>query len=662
MEPSYSPKCSLCQTPILDNSQIKFSCEHAFCLKCFPYIIYNNLNEGGLNGSFFEDQRVHCLICLKGFGVIPIAKILTGPKMGNEKNTKLCKCKNKENIEKFCVVCKNGVCKLCLKDAHDGHEFIPIAQVYTKAENVNSEEVKAHFGEIKEKISKFKPKFAESILSSFDAQSKKFNLLVDNMIEILLKLKEKNQEKIRIEGQNLQNQFSLIDLAISNLQEEILQKDNLYPNKIFYLSNFFPSKEKKTFSFEPFELRIDIDKQFIAISETVNKFIQDFAIKPITKIREKGLLKIDNQSNLVSSSPVIFSLDSVEIFNKKPEILSQLAFNSFRNKSQVSCAFLIGDETFVVWPNSSDESYYHPLSIYNSTTGKVEKIIEQKNTLSVLSTYPSEATIDSKQLFYCGDGNGNMRIYQIEKSKSFSVFCEFEAFKGISIFSAALFDDKFNQISDKNDEKTFALVCSYDNSSPFRIFKITKGKASLISEIPNTFSQPCSVITFYYDEIQKKTNLFLGFQNSGVKFYDLTTKECLQSFASKGGLITSINFLSDLDDENKLGLLIYTSKNIVTIADLDTNKIIKETQLSDVKIIYDLCIWDKKKKTVIIAANNQDSLKIVSLEDMKVIKNLIYEKSCPVNILKAIKRDGNKIKVCAFIVNSFGNYPLLTFE
>ena len=233
MEPSNSPKCSLCQSPILDNTQIKFSCEHAFCMKCFPYIIYNILSEVGLNGSFFEDQRVQCLICLKGLGTIPTAKILTGQKNGNEKATKLCKCKNKENIEKFCVICKNGVCKLCLKDAHDGHEFIPIAQVYTKAENVNSEEVKAHLSEIKEKISMFKPKFAESIVSSFNAQTKQFNLLVDNMIAILLKLKEKNQEKIRRESQMLQNQLSLIDLAISDLQEEILQKDNLYPNKLF---------------------------------------------------------------------------------------------------------------------------------------------------------------------------------------------------------------------------------------------------------------------------------------------------------------------------------------------------------------------------------------------------------------------------------------------
>jgi hypothetical protein len=292
-------------------------------------------------------------------------------------------------------------------------------------------------------------------------------------------------------------------------------------------------------------------------------------------------------------------------------------------------------------------------------------VIEHKTAISVLSTYPNETSIQCKQWLYCGDANGILRIYQIEKTKNFKLIYEIEAFKSKPILSVVIFDDKYDQISDKNEqfEKVYALISSYDNTCPIKVCKIANGKADFILEIQNPMNQPCSSINFYYDEILHKTCLFLGFQNVGVSMYDLTNRNYVKNFPCKGGQITSINFILNFEDQQKIErLMIYTAKNIVTIANIDLGKVIKEAALSDVTTVYDLCIWDKKKRSLVVAANNQDSLKLLNFEDLSVTKTVSNEKACPINIIKSVRKEGNQLKECVFIVNSCGNCPLITFE
>ena len=67
MEPDNLPSCDLCTKPLQYECKLSFSCNHTFCFRCIPYMVYKIINTFGIRQNFFNDTTsFKCLVCDRG--------------------------------------------------------------------------------------------------------------------------------------------------------------------------------------------------------------------------------------------------------------------------------------------------------------------------------------------------------------------------------------------------------------------------------------------------------------------------------------------------------------------------------------------------------------------------------------------------------------------
>ena len=134
METNKSNKfCFICQEDAVEKNQIFFTCDHSFCLKCYPYLLINLLSSNGINEKLFENlqREILCPICSLGkaqFSFKPLYEEFfhdkSNSKEGNLKESKkLCSYCDEVAKEWFCVECNDGFCITCLEAIHQVKKF-----------------------------------------------------------------------------------------------------------------------------------------------------------------------------------------------------------------------------------------------------------------------------------------------------------------------------------------------------------------------------------------------------------------------------------------------------------------------------------------------------------------------------------------------------------
>ena len=273
----------------------------------------------------------------------------------------------------------------------------------------------------------------------------------------------------------------------------------------------------------------------------------------------------------------------------------------------------------------------------------------------VISTYPKEASPDSKQWLYSGDDSGVLRVYNFDKYKKFEEIHVIMCNNGKKILSAIIFEDRFNEIANANsDENVYVMISFFDENLPIRIYRFKKfEKGQLIREIKNPVNRFCFTLNFYHDKSVSKSFFFMGFSSSFIKIYDLKSNDWLaQQFESKNA-VTSINFIfrKTVKQEKMERILIYTQRNnnLIMMANIDTGAIMKQNALPKINHICDLCVWDDNVNNyLIVATREQNSIKILNF-DLDVLKSIETGNfSWPINLLKVFLKDQKteKIKTC----------------
>ena len=76
MEGNFINNCVLCKKKLEKQETLFFfSCEHCFCFKCYPYILFNALKNSDISEHFFLNPMEilsNCLICKSGISSSPI--------------------------------------------------------------------------------------------------------------------------------------------------------------------------------------------------------------------------------------------------------------------------------------------------------------------------------------------------------------------------------------------------------------------------------------------------------------------------------------------------------------------------------------------------------------------------------------------------------------
>lgn len=121
---NYTPTCHLCREDFSSpDSIIKFSCGHAFCINCSPYLIYNIIDTEGITPYFFEFplEEYPCLICKNGKSSIPFGKFVeTYEEIQKRSKEPILCCECKEDpATVYCNQCfHHYYCNKCFKIIH----------------------------------------------------------------------------------------------------------------------------------------------------------------------------------------------------------------------------------------------------------------------------------------------------------------------------------------------------------------------------------------------------------------------------------------------------------------------------------------------------------------------------------------------------------------
>ena len=368
----------------------------------------------------------------------------------------------------------------------------------------------------------------------------------------------------------------------------------------------------------------------------------------------------DTDKTKIFSKNEHFLSNPVELLKKDPILLGK-SFTVKWMKSNVSASFILNkNETFLIWPEENTQKKLH---IYNVTYLKKEKNFHLENIsrISVVSIFQNHFGNDIKQWLYIADDNGIFKVYDLitkDKNNKFKeIYNIDESFSG-QIYSAAVFSDKYQEIIDydSNDKSFYALICFFGINKLYKLG--INGEKTKMREIiyDNSYQHCCFTINFYHDDIYKKTIFCFGFTDSFIKLYDLKLNSWLKQQFQSVDSITSINFFSKkimkYDDitkstlDNSERFIIYTEKNKISIGNILTGTIIKEIIIPEVNYINDLCLWNSNY--FLIATYNENSLKVLNLEDLKIVYTKKIGNSVPTNLIKIItqNQEGKISKEC----------------
>ena len=708
MQANIPPICVLCQEPQpLLKHPINFTCGHSFCQKCFPYIFFNIMKTSGIKQSFFQEgkRKYPCFICQAGTATISLNKFFKfcqnlpeiEKKQGicesceaqkssiccidcnnlkyceqcfhhfhelnkkfqahqtfslnkqikmEQKNQFICICPSKRNLEFFCLQCQTSICKYCSKTDHDTHKQALLSEITEKSQSINYKGMKEIISKLIEDFSSVEENVIQSLEQTMKKQTEEYNELLDELINSLKELKEKNKNKSANEYIAVKNRFSIIGSCFSFLHEEIDINRPIHPNKVFHLDRLCPIFLQAAISFRDFKFQAhDENPKFKELKQIISFLQEEQDKNHILSTNDEEFINM-NKVNLGEQNEQLFK-NPFELLTDLPDILEKESFSPFCYKSDCSTSFILNKETFLVWPDVGNLNFYN-LSL-RKKEGNLLGNYPSLASITVLSSFPKDFHEQSKQFVYSGDDCGVFKVYSL---KSFQEIHKIECGKGI--LSAVMYEDKYNEFKVSSiDEKFYVLMSYFDESSPLRVYQLTKGGGQIVREINNDKKKLCHSINFYQDEVALKSLFFIGFRKSFVHLYDPKSNTLLATQFESKKTVTSINFLSrtsDVSKEKKIErFLIYTQgNNLIVIADINSGNIIRELAIPNVDYICELCVWDNVQQYLIIGTRRENSIKIINFENLLVLKSIKTDQSWPTNIMKVFKNDQkvNKFKDC----------------
>jgi len=695
MEAKTQKLCEICQKE-LKTAQISSTCNHSFCFKCYPYFLFNKLKSSGIHKQFFEspDTEYSCVICGTGQTSFPYDELI---KKFNEETfsfeeskcqettNKLCDGCEEKSSESFCLDCSRNYCEECLEQIHKPKKF----QIHKISCLEQMEALKQPLVGIREmKINALIKNFgdlSEVFLMKVDALRKiyheKFNKCIEKMINDLKLLKLNNEEKSSMEFGFLNAQMQLIKSSLLLMKKQMsLNRSNLHTNEQFNLDKLFDNIEEKKMLLQ-IDWEADYDENLKEIQE-ITTLVSNMKIKGGSQnnrlMKLIGNDKIKIGRDLYDLNEEIFNnfkTNPIELLKETEFLLESNSLDYGWSKSNLSCSFLLNEESFLSWAGYSQGFFQktYPLIIYNVSLMKREAILQQDNKypITLVSTYPKDdISFFNKKWLYCADEQGILRIYELSCEKTFKLECLIDTNLGKAIVSAMIFHDKFKELYEtkEKDELSYCYLMMTFNEAltPIYLYKNIKDSSSnqtkwnIFRKITNPANKLCYTMNFYYDESVNKTIFLFGFSESHIKIYDLDANKWENTEFETKNSVSSINFIFRKKNPSNIrffqsfesqieSFLIYSQRanNILTIGNMKTRKIVRKVDLPKVSDINDCCVWNSSNENsenvsyFLVSTYDLHSIHILDFENLNVLFIKKLEKF-PVNLIKILKKVGEK--------------------
>ena len=166
--------CNWCETA--ESSTYCQECQLDFCEKCLD-VIHKTKKSYQSHHLLNNDQKV----AAKSEFIL------------NEK----CLCSGKLNTNNLCQDCGIPVCNYCIQFEHYGHRLIDLKDFLEEKSKIEKNLVKVEFSKyIEENFIKFQSDLSESLEAETTKSINDFSVIIEDIIKILLGLKEKFTKKI----------------------------------------------------------------------------------------------------------------------------------------------------------------------------------------------------------------------------------------------------------------------------------------------------------------------------------------------------------------------------------------------------------------------------------------------------------------------------------
>ena len=361
--------CSICQQYITKVSFLFYSCNHKFCMKCYPFIMIYFL-KSGIQREFFENKtkQYSCPLCSVGKCEFPVENQKVRSQGNSEsKNQKLkicskchelkannfcidcqkefceecldlthakkfekhklknvdcieeeksvvfnCTCPAKRYLSHFCLKCKIALCAVCLKNSHEGHEpQIPIEELLLKFENINQGTLKKKIKILMENYANFKEVFLENLDASRRSFNSQFKTKIKSITAKLRSIRREVEEKSFMEMEFLREQMELIQTSFKLINKELIFEasfSNMHPNQKFHLMKLLEDISVEKIEYNPTNfLMMNFDDAMQNIKNIETK-IQEMLNQNYTQ-QNYQLLKIFGQPELFKTEKIQKTLD-----------------------------------------------------------------------------------------------------------------------------------------------------------------------------------------------------------------------------------------------------------------------------------------------------------------------------------------------------------------
>ena len=329
-----------------------------------------------------------------------------------------CKCPAQRVMSFFCLECQNSICQYCSVADHNYHEKKPLTDVFKNINEIQSETNKKFINEVKTRIfENFKTSFFEELEKKSQNKLSEINNIIDEIIEILNKIREEYTRKIYTEIEGIRNNFNLLQKTINLIFDECDNVSNLHPNKIFHLNSFFSDSEFKFLKISNSNFKLEEYSELSNIFEIINFFHDSKNNVSILKFEGENFIEIETIDLQNSFDNFVSPIE--KMFQKEPIILDETFFSRW-NKPQISGSFILNSETFAFWPGiqQEEEKITSILNIYNLSTKSKEITIKTGEApLTFISTFPKYSRYDMKKYLLCADDFGIVFIYDISNNK-----------------------------------------------------------------------------------------------------------------------------------------------------------------------------------------------------------------------------------------------------
>ena len=415
-----------------------------------------------------------------------------------------CNCPSKRMMESYCHECKRAICIYCLKaENHETHKLSSLKDIYERVKSLDQDEICCFLQKSTNDFEKFQRQSMNSYEKGVSQSIEEINATVDSIIKKLQKLQNSIIKSLHEQVRTTKNNFIFIQLSLALMEKELESEKimNLHPNKIPLFLDFF---SRENFNLQPpfhglQDLKVSSVKNYnleeieiILDCEILNKKSMFLLDKDHCKIK---ITK--NDENFLNLDEINFPTEPKKILLRKPLIIEEGTFRPRWFKSNVSTAFILGGETFLIWPGYNDQCYF--IHVYNLSTMKKEIIIqggEITSMITVLSHYPKrnierdlQVLHKNKRFLFWADEFGIFSVFGLSKQDKFKEILKIQTKLKAGIISAVVFEDLYSELNPKDtrmDNDSYVILSFEDDDLPLQMHKLEGENAGMVvKRIPN---------------------------------------------------------------------------------------------------------------------------------------------------------------------------------